>query len=157
MWELGTSWMEMVLRSVVVYGLVFILFRLIGKKQLGEFSPFDFVLVLIVSEAVSQGLTGDEHSITGAAISAVTLLGMSRGFDYLAFRSRRFEKLMDGESKIVVEDGKVCEPIRNSECITMEELMSALRQHGVDDVAELKFAILETNGKISVIKKSART
>lgn len=154
MWELDTSWIEMVLRSLVVYGLVFLLFRLIGKKQLGEFSPFDFVLVLIVSEGISQGLTGEEHSVTGAAISAATLLGINRVFDYFAFKSRRFEKIMDGESRIIVENGKICEKVRVSECITTDELMSALREHEIENLSDLKFAILETNGRITVIKKA---
>lgn len=155
MWQIETSIPQIIIRALVVYVVVFVLFRLIGKKPLGQYSPFDLVLLLIVSEGVSNGLTGDEKSLTGALITGATLLGLARLIDFGAYKSRRFEKLVDGASCIIVENGKILEDVRRSEGITMEELMSALRQYEVENVADLKYAILETNGKITVIKKDS--
>lgn len=157
MWQIETSLSQIVIRAVVVYVVVFILFRLIGKKPLGQYSPFDLVLLLIVSEGVSNGLTGNENSLTGALVTGATLLGLARLIDYGAYKSRKFEKLVDGTSCIIVQDGKVLEEVRRAEGITMEELMSGLRQYEVENVADLKYAILETNGKITVIKKDQTT
>lgn len=154
MWALSTSWWEMVLRAVVVYAVVFILFRTVGKKQLGQLSPFDFVLILIVSESISQGLSGEEHSLLGAGLSAGTLLLISRVLDYASYKSKRFERLMDGAPSIIIQDGKVVEEARRRALLTMEELYSALRQNEVEEIADLKFAILETNGRMTIVKKS---
>lgn len=155
MWTLESAWWEVVVRALVVYAGVFILFRLVGKKQLGELSPFDFILLLIVSESVSNGLGGEEHSLSGALLSATTLLILSRTLDFAAHRSRRFEKILDGEAKVIIQDGRIVDAVARKSCITHAELMCALRQHEVEDPSELKFAILETNGKITVIKKNA--
>ena len=83
MWEMTNPWWELVLRAVIVYFFVFVLLRVIGKKQIGEFSPFDFVLLLIISEAVSNGLISDEYSVTGALVLAATLVAVNFCVDYL--------------------------------------------------------------------------
>ena len=85
MWQIETSIPQIVTRAIIVYVVVFILFRLIGKKPLGQYSPFDLVLLLIVSEGVSNGLTGDEKSLTGALITGATLLGLAHLIDFGAF------------------------------------------------------------------------
>lgn len=151
MWTLTLPVGELILRAVVIYIGVFLLFRLVGKKQLGEMSPFDFVLVVIVSEAVSNGLLGDEHSITGGLILASTLVALNYGVDFISFKSKKMEKIIDGEAQLLVSQGKVRQSVMDREKITLEELMSSVRRDGIEKLEDVRFAILETNGKISII------
>lgn len=151
MWELSTDWWEMVLRAILIYLLVFILLRTIGKKQIGEMSPFDFVLLLIISEAVSNGLLGDDKSITGAAILATTLVALNALVDRVSFKFNWFERLLEGEMQTLVKEGRIIEKVREREKITMSEMESSLREHGLRRWEEVYLAVIETNGKISMI------
>ena len=153
MWHLTQPWWEFILRAVLIYFTIFLLFRIMGKKQLGQMSPFDLILLLIVSESVSNGLGAADSSLTAALISASTLLSMSYFMDLMAFKSKKFEKWIEGEPQIIIANGKVRQSTRKKEMITPEELKSALRKENIDDVKDVKYAILETNGKLTVIKK----
>lgn len=157
MWSLDQPWGEMVLRAVVIYFVVFALLRLLGKKQIGESSPFDLVLLLISSEAVSNGLIGDEKSLTGALILAATLVSLNALVDYLSFKFKPVEKLIEGTACILIRDGKINEKMRVKEQITMDELDAALREHGIQDILKVKLGVLEANGKISVVPADAGT
>lgn len=152
MWQMTEHWWEMILRAALVYAGIFVLFRFTGKKQLGEMSPLDFVLLLIISESVNGGLLGDDKSVPGALISVTTLLVMSALMDRAAFRWRKAEKWTEGEPQVLVRDGRVVETVRRREKITHSEIESALRDHGIEKLEEVKFAVLETNGHISFIK-----
>src|SRR5688500_16216273 len=105
MWELTTPWWEIVLRAFIVYVFVFTLFRLLGKKQLGQTSPFDFVLILIVSESVSNGLTGGDDSLAAALICCATLISLAYVVDWVAFKSKKIETVLDGEARILISNG----------------------------------------------------
>src|SRR4051812_20281814 len=122
MWQISSSIFEIIVRAICIYSAVFIIFRFIGKKQLGQMSPFDFVLLLIISESVSNGLGGEEHSIGGAVISAFTLIGMSSLIDYLTFRFKKVEAWVEGEPQFIIKNGSICEEIRVKEKITFEEI-----------------------------------
>ena len=151
MWELTVPWWEPVIRGVVIYFILFGLIRFLGKKQIGQPSPFDFILLLIISEAVSNGLVGDDHSLVGATILAATLIALNYLMDHLAFKSPKIEKLLEGEAKLLIRDGKILEDVRQKQEITMNEVMSSLREHGLTDLKEVSIGILENNGKISII------
>ncbi len=152
MWQMQGDWYELVIRAVVIYSCLFILLRLLGKKQLGEMSPFDFVLLLIVSESISNGLTGDDHTITGGLISATTLLALTGFVDCLAYKSKRIERIIEGTPEFIVRDGKILEEVKRNMKITDNELMETVRSRGIERIEDVKFAIVETNGTISVIK-----
>jgi len=152
MWSLQSSVGELIFRAIAIYVFVFVIFRIMGKKQLGELSPFDFVLLLIVSESVSNGLTGGDQSLTAALVCSVTLLGFSYLIDALAFKNKKFEKLMDGSPLILIKHGKVDKKIQRKEQITEAEIIATLHREGLEHLEEVKFGILETNGTISIIK-----
>lgn len=151
MWELTVPWWEPVIRGVVIYVVLFGLIRFLGKKQIGQPSPFDFILLLIISEAVSNGLVGDDHSLIGATILATTLIALNYLMDHLAFKSAKIEKFLEGEEKLLIRDGKVLEDVRKKQEITHNEIMSSLREHGLRSLDEVAIGILENNGKISII------
>ena len=97
MFTLTHPWWEILLRALLIFTFLHVLFRLLGKKQLGEMNPLDFVLLLIVSEAVSAGLIADEYSVTGAFISATTLIGVSFVLDKLISKSKKLEEIVEGK------------------------------------------------------------
>ena len=153
MWDLQSSVGELVFRALAIYVFVFVLFRLIGKKQLGEMSPFDFVLLLIISESVSNALSGGDESLAAGFILAFSLLGFSYVIDALAFKSKRFEKIMDGSPAILIDHGKINEKVQRKEQITYAEILESVHKSGLEKIEDVKFGILETNGKISIIEK----
>ncbi|UXR63687.1 DUF421 domain-containing protein [Bdellovibrio bacteriovorus] len=114
--------------------------------------PFDLVLLLILSESVSSAITGGDNSVPAALIAVATFITLNRTVDLVIFRSRKMEQLLDGSAKTLIKDGKINEELCRKEFITQEELLSSLRQNGVENPEEVKKAVLETNGKISVLK-----
>jgi uncharacterized membrane protein YcaP (DUF421 family) len=154
MWELSKPWWEFVARAAIIYVVVLILLRVGGKKQIGEMSPMDLVLLLILSETVQNAMNAGDESVTGGVLLASTLVGLSVATDRLSFKFKKFEKLLEGEPKVLVHNGKINKKNLDSEKITHRELAESLRQSEVLDISEVRYAILETDGKISVIKKS---
>jgi uncharacterized membrane protein YcaP (DUF421 family) len=152
MWELTYHWSEIITRAIVIYFALFIIFRTIGKKQLGEMTSMDFILLLIISEAVNGGLVGEEKSLTGALILSVTLIFVNYGMDFLAYKSKKLEKIIDGEAQIIIRQGKICKKVAAKEKITEEEIFQSLRRQNVEKLSDVKFGVLETNGCISIIK-----
>ncbi|MFS4459991.1 DUF421 domain-containing protein [Bdellovibrio sp. HCB2-146] len=153
MWELQNPWWDYILRAVVIYAAVFLLLRIFGKKQLGEMSPFDFVLLLIISECISAAITGGDNSVAAALISVTTFILMNYTLDFLAFKSRKFEEVFDGKARVLIEKGKLNDHVRRSEKLSEAEILSALREQGVKNLDRVDLAVLEPNGKISVIEK----
>jgi len=155
MWIMSSPLFEVCIRAAVVYAALFILFRMSGKKQLGELSPFDFVLLLIVSESVSNALTGDDSSLPAGILSAGSLIFLSYIMDHIAFRSKKAEKWLEGEAQLLIVNGKVRTHLLQKEKITDEELNEAIRAHGIHSIDQIRYAVLESNGKISVVEKDS--
>lgn len=155
MWSLSVPWWEIVLRSAIIYVGLMIAFRAMGKKQLGQMSPFDFILLLIISEGVSNGLTGQDPSLIGSLLSACTLIGLSYAADYISFKSRKIEKILEGEPHVIVFNGQVREQIRRKYKVTLDEIKESLREHEIEKIEDVHLAVLETNGRITAIKKNS--
>lgn len=153
MWTLQTGPLELVFRAFVIFIFLFVFFRFFGKKQLGQMSAFDLILLLIVSEAISTGFTGGDNSLLAALIVSGTLLIIAWVVDYLAFKSRRIEKIVEGSSEIIIQDGHIVQAIKKKLMITDNELLESLREHGVATPEEVKIARVESSGKITIIKK----
>lgn len=153
MWHLENPWWHFVVRGVIVYGFVFLLLRLIGKRQIGELSPFDLVLLLIISDAVQNAMNAGDNSITAGLILAGTLISVNLLVNNLMFRYRKFERWVDGSPVILVHNGKLYEQALRGEKVTRQDLNTALHQEGIADLADVQFAILEPNGQITVMKK----
>ena len=153
MFNLDTSAPEIMFRAFSIYAGLFILFRLVGKKQLGEMSPFDLVLVLIISESVSNSLGAEENSIAGGLLSAATLIGLSYLMDFFAYKSKRFEKLADGEVRVIIKDGVINKHACRRERITKSELEEALRELKIERIEDVRIGYIETNGQVTAFTK----
>ena len=150
MWTPSLSILELIFRGVVVYLVLFALMRFIGKKHVGELSPFDLVVLLIISETVDGSLIGDDHSLTGGLISAATLVVLVQIVGYFTWRSRKAERLVDGVPRVLVRHGHVNDRIMKEEQITRGELIEALRREGHTALTDIRFAMLETDGSITL-------
>jgi uncharacterized membrane protein YcaP (DUF421 family) len=155
MFDMTISVGELMIRAACVYAYLFVWLRFGGKKHVGEMAPFDMVVLLILSETTQNALVGDDKSLLGGLISAGSLLLIVHGMSYITWRSRRVRRLFEGVPRILVRHGESRQDVLNKEHITSEELLAALRQHGVTSLSKVRVAILETDGKITVIKSDS--
>ena len=154
MWKTIQPWWEFVLRGLLVYGFLLVMLRLTGKRQVGQLAPFDLVLLLVLSNAVQNSMNAGDNTVAAGCILVATLLVANGLMAWITSRSKRAAILLEGRPQILVHNGTLDEAILASERITRHELMAAVRQAGLSDVAEVRVAILETNGRINVIAKS---
>jgi len=149
----STSASELVLRALVVYGFLFISLRCIGKKHIGEFAPFDLVMLLILSESVQNAMVGDEKSLAGGLISAATLLCTMQLMNWLSWRSKPLFRIIEGVPQILVRHGHCYRSVMEREKISIQELTEAMRRHGCSNIAGIRLAVLENDGTISIIRE----
>lgn len=144
--------MDPTLRALVVYVFMLVLFRIMGKRTLGQITTFDFVLLLVVGESASQALMGDDFSLTTALLLVTTLLGIDYLLAIVKQRSPRIEELMEGAPLIVVQDGKCLHArLRRAGLDEADVLMAARQSHGLERLDQIKFAVHERGGDISII------
>lgn len=147
---------EKVFRSVIIYVFFLLVFRLMGKRQVGQLTPFDLVLLLIISNVVQNAAIGNDNSLGGGLIGAVAILLLNVLFVEATYRSRRLRHLLEPYPTILIHDGRVLEAHLHRERITRDDLKAALRRSGVVEPSEVRFAVLEANGGISVIPYPGR-
>ena len=153
MWSLTViPWWEFIVRGIIVYVFLLVLIRISGKRQVGQLAPFDLVLLLVLSNAVQNAMNGGDNSVLGGLISAMTLVGLNYTIGYATYRSKKLEAFIEGRPLLIVHDGKLFEDVMASAQLTHHELNSALRQAGCLSIANVRTAILENNGSISVVK-----
>ena len=145
--------MDLTIRAVALFFFVYLLTRIIGRRELSSLEPFDLILLIVIGDAIQQGLTQDDYSVTGALIVIGTFAILQILVSYLSFRFPRLRPALDGEPIIVVQDGRAIEKNMKRERITVEEVMVAARQEQVASLDRIAWAVLETSGKISVIPK----
>ena len=155
MWKIAQPWWEFVLRGLLVYGFLLIMLRLTGKRQVGQLATFDLVLLLVLSNAVQNSMNAGDNTVAAGFILVATLLGANGFLSWITLRSKRAEILLEGRPQILVHHGIPDDAMLASERITRHELMAAVRQAGLSNLAEVRVAILETNGRINVIAKIA--
>jgi len=144
--------MDAVLRAGAIYLALMVLFKISGRRSLGELTSFDFVLLMVIGEATQQALLGDDFSVTNAILVIVTLMVIDIGFSLVKRRFKRVAKLIDGGPTIVVENGVFLLHRMHEARIQEDDIMEAARiGQGVERVDQIKYAILERNGKISII------
>ncbi len=154
MFELSMPWWELSLRAVVVYFAVLLLVRVTGKRSVGQFTPFDMILLILLGSAVQNSLIGDDISLLGGLILAVTLMALNHAVGYVSARSRKLDDLVEGTAVLLARDGRIFNEVLKREHISPGDFEEALRRHGMLDVANVRCAFLETNGQISIIKLS---
>lgn len=146
--------MELVVRGITLYVLLWVFFRVAGKRTLRDLTTFDFVLLLIVSECTQQGLIGKDYSITGAATLVATLLGMDIALSLLKQRFHRFEKVVDSVPVILIEGGKVHRERLHKERVDEQDILASAREtHGIGRLDEIDTAVLEIDGSLSIIPR----
>jgi uncharacterized membrane protein YcaP (DUF421 family) len=150
-----TSWhtvLEIGLRTSVVYVLVLVGIRLTGKREVGQMTPFDLTLLLLLSNSVQNAMTGPDTSLLGGAVAALVLLTLNFVLAELSGMNRRFRKMVQGEPTLLIHNGQCITSHLAKEHVSMDELNRALREHGVAGVGDAALAVLEVDGSISVLK-----
>lgn len=150
LFALHNPWWQLVLRGVIVYIGILLFVRVSGKREVGQFTAFDMAVLLIVSEAVSPALSGEEKSTTGGLIVLATLLALNSGLSWLAQRSVRVDRALQGQPEFLVRCGRVDYQTMARLGVSHNDLLSALHKEGVLSPHEVEFAILETSGEITV-------
>jgi uncharacterized membrane protein YcaP (DUF421 family) len=151
MWNIAVPWWELIVRGVVVYAFLLALLRLTGKRQIGQLAPFDLVLLLVLSNAVQNSMNAGDNSLVGGLISATTLVVLNYLVGLATYRSKRLEAIVEGRPQVLIHDGKLFEEVMAGAKLNHHELQAALRQAGCTCVEEVRSAILENNGAISVV------
>lgn len=144
--------MDSVLRATAMYVILLIVFRIVGKRTLAQITPFDMVLLLIIAEAAQQALIGQDYSLANAVLVITTLVSIDIGLSLWRHRSRRVEKLLDDLPVILVNRGRPIQTMMDHARVDASDIMEAARrQQGLERMDEIKYAVLETNGGISII------
>jgi uncharacterized membrane protein YcaP (DUF421 family) len=147
--------MDAVFRAAVIYIFLLIIFRTAGERTMASMTTFDFVLLLIIAEATQQGLIGDDFSITKTMLVILTLVGIDIGFSLLKDRSRLFHKMIEGVPLVIVEDGRMLDDRMRWARIDAEDVLQAARERqGLERLEQIKYAVLERTGEISIIPKA---
>jgi uncharacterized membrane protein YcaP (DUF421 family) len=147
--------------SILIYFFIILALRLFGKKELAQLSVFDLVFILLISNAVQNAMVLGDNSFLGGIVAAGTLFIVNYGLKYLQYRFPGFSRTLQGDAIMLIYQGKIIESHMRLAKITPDELMEAVREHGVSEIAEVDLAILEVDGNISVLshefmKKSSR-
>jgi len=146
--------MDIVGRGVVVFFFLYLLVRMMGRRELSSLEPFDLILLIILGDAVQQGLTQDDYSLTGAMLAVGTIGVLQIVTSYANFKFPRLRTFLDGEPIVVVQDGKPVEKNVRRERLTIDDLAEAARREGIPKLDDVAWAVMETSGQISFIKKS---
>jgi len=143
--------MDLVLRTIVVFILILIVTRAVGRRELSSMEPFDLILLVVIGDLVQQGVTQSDYSLTGAATVIFTMAVLVVVTAWLSFRFARLRPLLEGEPTLLVADGQLLTKNLRRERMTIEEVRSEARQQSIGSLRDVKWAVLETNGKISFI------
>jgi uncharacterized membrane protein YcaP (DUF421 family) len=145
--------MDLALRAIFLYAFVVLMMRVTGRRELSTLSAVDLVLLIILGDAIQQGLTQDDYSVTGAVIVVSTIAALQVGTSYLSFRSRRARRVLEGDPIVILQDGKLIERNLRRERLTEDEVAEEMRAQQIASVEDVEWGILETNGTMSFIPK----
>jgi uncharacterized membrane protein YcaP (DUF421 family) len=150
-----TNWLtllEIALRTAVVYLVVIVGIRLSGKREVGQMTPFDLALLLLLSNSVQNAMTGPDNSLNGGVVAAMTLLLLNYLVAELSGGNRRFRKFIQGSPTLLIHNGDLIPAHAAKEHVSMDEINRALREHGIEKVSDVSLAVLEVDGSISCLK-----
>ncbi len=147
--------MDAILRGLAVYVFLLLLFRIAGRRTLSEMTSFDFVLLLIVSEATQNAMIGNDYSVTNGVLVILTLIGLDIGLSVMKQRFPAMERYLDGLPLIIVDEGRPLKELMEKARVDEEDILSSARdKHGLERMEQIKYAVLERNGGISIIPKT---
>ena len=151
--ELGSSLLDVFVRTAIVYTFLVVAIRLSGKREIGQMSVLELIVILVISDAVQNSMVGENTSIWGGLVAAATLLLADRVASALTDRSRRLKHFVEGEPRLLIRDGRILTMAMHVEGVDDEELRAAVRREGIARLDAVQLAVLETDGSISVIPK----
>jgi uncharacterized membrane protein YcaP (DUF421 family) len=143
--------MDIIVRAIVIYLFVWLVLRALGKRELTEMTSFELVLLFVIGDLVQQSITQHDTSVTAAILAISTISVLILGQSYATFRWKRSRPVLEGEPVVVINRGVVLTPVLRRERMTTEDLASAARGHGIDDLAHVRVAIIEADGKLSFV------
>ena len=153
LFALSAPWWVFVFRAVAIYLMVMVLVRASGKRAVGQFTPFDLVLLILIGNAVQNGMNGGDNSLTGAAVLAFTLIVLNYATAFLSARVPQARRLIEGEPVVLARDGHVFRDVLRRELVSKADFNEAMREAGCSEPEHIRLAILETNGRISIALK----
>jgi uncharacterized membrane protein YcaP (DUF421 family) len=146
--------MDVVLRAAFVFAFLFVLMRVIGRRELSSLEPFDLIMLIVLGDLVQQGVTQSDYSLTGVILGIGTIAVLQVGVSYANFRFPRLRPLLEGEPIVVVQDGKPVERNMRRERLTIEDLTEQARLQNIGSLDEVAWGVMETSGQISFVKTS---
>jgi uncharacterized membrane protein YcaP (DUF421 family) len=144
---------DIIIRAAIAFSFVFLLTRVVGRRELSQLEPFDLILLIMMGDLVQQGVTQSDYSVTGIFLAAGTLALMTVLVSYLSFRFKRLRPILDGEPLVILQDGKPIDANLKRERLTLEEVAQEARIQQIASLDEVEWAVLERTGQISFIKK----
>jgi uncharacterized membrane protein YcaP (DUF421 family) len=151
LWSIGSSWQERAVRAIIVYVFLLVLFRIFGRRELGQLTGFDIIVLLTVSNILQNAMIGNDNSVTGGIVGAAVLLAANLTLAFVVFRSRRAERVLEGSPRVLIHDGVLQHDRIKMELLTEQDLLSAVHREGLDSFSDVRLAIAEPNGMISII------
>jgi uncharacterized membrane protein YcaP (DUF421 family) len=146
--------MDLVIRAVVVFFFIYLVTRVVGRRELSSLEPFDLILLVVIGDLVQQGVTQSDDSVTGALTVIATFAALTVAVGFISFKARRLRRVLDGEPIVMVLDGEVIEGNLRRERMTRDELEAAARLQQVASISDIRLAVLETGGQLSVIPRT---
>jgi uncharacterized membrane protein YcaP (DUF421 family) len=145
--------MDIVIRAAIIYAVVFLFTRAIGRRELSALQPFDLILLIVIGDLIQSGVTQNDLSVTGVLLALCTIGALQVLTSYLGFRFRRIRPVIQGEPIVLVENGKMIERNMRRERLTLDDLSEKARLSEIETLGDIKWAVLETTGDISFIKQ----
>ena len=146
--------MDIVLRATVIFLALYLVVRLLGKRELGQMTPFELIVLVVIGDLIQQGVTQNDFSLTGAVIAVSTIAFWALVFSWLSYLWPWAERLLEGEPRVIVRDGEVLTANLRRNRLTISEIESEMRLAGIARMSDVAWAILEARGKISFIQRS---
>jgi uncharacterized membrane protein YcaP (DUF421 family) len=153
LFELGVSPLELVVRGTAVYWFLFLVFRMVLRRDVGAIGVADVLLVVLIADAAQNAMAGEYRSITDGAVLVSTIIGWNLLIDWLAYRFAPLRRILEPRPLPLVRDGRILRANLRRELMSVEDLLAKLREHGVDDVAEVRTANLESDGEMSAVTR----
>ncbi len=154
--DLGSSLPEIIVRTAIVYLFLVAILRITGKREVGQMSILELIVILIISDAVQNSMVGDNTTLWGGLVAVVTLIVLDNLIKALTRRSHRLREAIEGEPRLLVRDGRLLEKALMEEHVEASDVRAAIRAEGLARVDEVRLAVLETDGSISIIPRENR-
>lgn len=154
LFEMENPWWEFILRAGTVYVVVLLMVRITGKRTVGQFTPFDLIVVVLLGESVGESMVGGDHSLLGGLILAGTLLALNWVVGFISARAPKFDQMIEGRPVLIARNGELFQDVLVQQSLNVKDFEDAMRQANCNDLSRVELAMLETSGHITVVTKS---